>query len=379
MKRIILIALAVVLAWGGFSVANNAAAAEIKYPAEYKASTGPMTTQNTIQLMAIGPEFEKILKVKLRAIPADTLLANFLGVKNGVCNFWNVHLGSAYRAIYGVEEYCTPEFGPQRVQFAYKGAPVRLSMICRTDSGIKSLADLKGKKVATYAGGEGFISACLAFANLTLNDVAKIPGTGYAGALNLVLRNQADSAFCAIGDASEIAASPGGVRYLPIPQADKDGWKRLQKVYPALLPYKVPDGIGLKEAQGVEVLGFPFGLFVLASEPAGTSYGLTKVYNEGYEAFKDRHNELKYWTTQEAINCLETPTPYHAGSVQYWKEKGLWTKAHEEWQQKQLRLEQARQDAWPKALKEAQEKGMKTTIDNPQWQQLWRSYLDKIE
>jgi hypothetical protein len=379
MKRNIFCALVVVLVLAVFGPASLVAAADMKFPAEFRASCGPLTTQNTIKLMATAPEFERILNIKLRAIPADTLLANYLGLKNGVCNLWNVHTASAYRAIYGVEEYCTAELGPQRVQFAYKGSPVRLSMVCRGDSEIKSLADLKGKKVAVYAGGEGFISACLAFANLTLNDVVRVPATGYAGALNMVVRDQAQSAFCSIDDASEIIASPGGVRYLPIPHDNKEGWKRLQKVYPVLLPYKVPNGIGHKEAWGVELLGFAYGLFVLGSEQPGTSYGIAKVYNEGYETFKDRHNDLKFWTSQEAISCLNDPIPYHEGSVQYWKEKGLWTKDHEEWQQKQLKREKARQDSWKDALKEAQTKGIKTTIDNPQWQDLWRGYLAKIE
>jgi TRAP transporter TAXI family solute receptor len=382
MKGKILTTLAIFAIFWVFHISSGyslAIAAEMSFPSELKASTAPMTTQTTIQLMAVAPEFEKVLNIKVRAIPADTLLANFLGVKNGICDFWNVHLGSAYRAIFGVEEYCTPDLGPQRVQFAYKGAPVRLSMICRGNSDIQSIADLKGKKVAIYAGGEGYISACLAFAGLTIDDVQKVPASGYVGALNMVLRNQAHSAFCAINDAKEIAASPGGVRYLPIPHDDKPGWKRLQKVYPALLPYKCPEGIGLKEAWGVEMLGFPFGLFVLAGEEPSTSYAISKVYNEGYEAFKDKHNELKFWKLEEAVSCLAAPTPYHAGSVQYFKEKGLWTKKHEEWQQNQLRLENARQEAWQNALKEAKEKGIKTKIENTEWQQLWRSYLNKIE
>ena len=127
------------------------------------------------------------------------------------------------------------------------------------------------------------------------------------------------------------------------------------------------------------MLGFPFGLFVLADEEPSTSYAIAKVYNEGYAAFHDKHNELKFWTIDEAISCLTAPTPYHEGSVQYFKEKGLWTDKHEAWQQKQLKLEDARQEAWQNALKEAKEKGIKTTIDNQKWQDLWRSYLNQID
>jgi len=349
------------------------------FGADLRASTSPLTTQNTIQLMAVGPEFERIANVKLRAVPTDTLFASFMGLKNNVTDFWCIHMGSAYRAIYGVEEYCFAEMGPQPLRIAWKGPPVRFSMAVKGDSDIKTIADLRGKRVGIYAGGDGYVGACLAFAGLTIQDVKKVPATGYMGAIEMLQRNQVDSAFAGPGDCKEVALSPGGVRFLPIPFSDKEGWKRLQKVYPALLQYKMPADYPLKEAQGVELVGFAFAQHTLATEEPTTGYAIAKVFAEGYDSYKDKHAELKFWTLETCLNCLDVPWPFDEGAIKYFKEKGLWTKAHENWQQEKVRLEKARKDAWPQALKEAQAKGMKTTIDNPQWQELWKSYLDKIQ
>jgi uncharacterized protein len=173
--------------------------------------------------------------------------------------------------------------------------------------------------------------------------------------------------------------SPSGLKFIPLPVNDKPAWKRLQRIYPALLPYTVPKNVGVKSSWGVEMLGFPRGNFVYADQKDVIPYAVAKVCAEGYEAYKDKHKELKYWTKEAALDCIKVPTPYHSGSIKYFKEKGWWTPDHEKWQKDQIRLENMRLAAWPKALAEAKAKGMKTEIDNKKWQALWKSYLNKIE
>ncbi len=357
------------------------AADEIKIPQEIVVSGPPLTSSPAILMMAVAPEFENILGTKIKMIPTDILASQCLLAKIGKADLWSVHMGSGYRALYGVEEYAVEKWGPQKIRIAWKGAQNNLSMMARAKSDIKTIADLKGRKVGVYAGGEGYISACLAFANLTLDDVDVVPATGYTGALKMLLENKVESAFLGVSSAGtfEIAASPGGLQVLPLPHDDKEGWKRLQKVYPALSRSIPPKGVGVEEGQGIEMLGFPRALFAYDVEDEGTTYAVAKVWTEGHEAYKDKHKELPFDTLENALNCLELPAPYHAGSVRYFKEKGVWTEEHEKWQQNQLRLENARQDAWQKAVSEAKSKGMEIDKDNKEWVALWAGYLNSIE
>ncbi len=177
----------------------------------------------------------------------------------------------------------------------------------------------------------------------------------------------------------EIAASPGGLRVLPLPHDDKEGWKRVQKVYPALSRSIPPKGVGVEEGQGVEILGFPRALFAYDFEDEGTTYAVAKVWTEGLEAYQGKHKELPFNTLENALDCLELPAPYHEGAVKYFKERGVWTEEHEKWQMNQLRLEDARQEAWKKALAEAKSKGIEVTKDNKQWINLWMGHLNSIE
>jgi TRAP transporter TAXI family solute receptor len=379
MKSRLLQLLVISVAFVGFVSPVSTPAMDI--PKEIIVSGPPVTSSPSILLLAVAPEFGKTVGSKIKVIPTDLLASQCLLAKIGKADVWNVHLGSGYRAIYGVEEYAVKKWGPQRVRLAWKGAQNNLSMMVRAKSNIKTMADLRGRRVGVYAGGEGYISACLAFGNLTLKDVKVVPATGYTGALNMLLENKVESAFLGVSSAGtfEIAASPGGLRVLPLPHNDTEGWKRLQKVYPALSRSTPPKGVGVEEGQGVEMLGFPRALFAYDFSNEAVSYGIAKVWTEAYDAYKGKHNELKFNTLENALDCLELPCPYHEGTIKYFKERGVWTEAHEKWQANQLRLEDARQDAWKKALAEAESKGIKIDMHNKEWTTLWRSYLDAIE
>lgn len=380
MKRIFLIPLLALSLGFGF-VTSGSFATEMEYPSEFRASTATLLSSTTVMLMAAAPQFEEILGSKLRSVPSDLLASQCLAMKKGRADFWNVHVASAYRAVFGVEEYATKKWGPQKIRMTVIGGPVLLAIGVRANSGINKIEDLKGKKLGVYAGSEGFFSAYLAFGNLTLKDVQVVPATGYGGANTQLSENRIDAALCSVSDALsyEMDESPNGIRFLPLPNSDKEGWERLQNVYPALLPYTVPQNLGTKSAWGVEMSGFPYGNFVYEDQKDPIAYGIIKVFTEGYDDYKDTHEQLKLWTKEAALDCIKVPIPYHPGSIKYFKEVGLWTPAHEEWQKNQIRLENRRQEEWKKALAEAESKNMEIEVKNKEWQALWRGYLDRIE
>ena len=384
MRRIILTFLLVLLIGFGFAAPENwqaAMAAEMEFPSEIRGSTAAMTSSTAVMLMASAPQFEEIIGVKLRAIPGGVLKDQCTAMRAGKADFWAVHLASAYRAAFGTEEYCTPDWGPQKLRMAIIGGPVLLDIGVRGNSDIHEMEDLKGKKLGVYAGSETFFNAYLAFGGLSLDDVKIVPATGYPGALTLLSENRIDGALADVASPPvyEMDESLAGIRYIPMPRADKAAWKKVQKIYPALQPYTVPDDVGTKSGRGVEMSGFPRGHYVYAESDNVISYALAKVYREGYDGYKDSHDQLQTWTEEAALDCLSIPVPYHPGAIEYFKEQGIWTPEHEAWQKEQVRLEQVRQDAWQEALAEAKEKGIKTVRDNDEWQELWKGYISRME
>jgi hypothetical protein len=368
---------------GGASEAPKAAAKTSLYPDTIVGSTSSMESGSTIVFKGVEQEFEKILGSKLRFIGVDLIMSQAVALKERKAVFWNTHLGSAYRAIFGVEEFASEQWGgPQRIRMIWRGGPNYLAMIARANSGMKTVADLKGKKIAMYPGGSGFISACLAHAGLILKDITEVPTSAYNDALRALLENRVDAAFGSTGAAivMEISASPGGLVYLEMPASNKEGWKALQAINPSLLPMTVPEGwAGAKEAWGRQILGFPNSEYAYADADENIIYGVTKVMTEGFDSYKERHAALKSWTIENALDVFTLPVPLHAGAIRYFKEKNLWTAAMQTWQDRQVKLEDERIAAWPKALAEAKSKKIDVDIKNQEWQALWKSYLNKID
>ena len=76
------------------------------------------------------------------------------------------------------------------------------------------------------------------------------------------------------------------------------------------------------------------------------AYTVTKAVHGGYDIFKDKHQELKEWTLDQALKTDGITIPYHPGSIKYFKEIGKWTPEHEKWQAKMLKEQKERIDGF---------------------------------
>ena len=131
------------------------------------------------------------------------------------------------------------EWGPQPItQLIMSVSDGTSAMVTARDAGIKTVADLKGRRVAwvkSAASLQNSIRGHLAFAGLTWDDVIKVEVPGYAASVQAVIDGQADAAYGTTNSAPflKIEASPRGLRFLPLPHDDEAGWKRLLDVPPS--------------------------------------------------------------------------------------------------------------------------------------------------
>ena len=95
------------------------------------------------------------------------------------------------------------------------------AFVTRADSGIKTVADIKGKRLPdtwkVYPGLQMYMKWLLGFADLTEDDVEWVPESSYASCLAGVIEGRIDVACGAMGAAplSELDASPHGIHYIP--------------------------------------------------------------------------------------------------------------------------------------------------------------------
>src|SRR3990167_2648171 len=160
------------------ALAATQAVAQAKLPATLAWSAYDVGSGGYNQAVGIGNALKQKYNVSLRVLPGKNDVSRNLPLRNGQVQFTANGVGGAYLAQEGVYEFGAQDWGPQPVRgLMLNTSDQVLTVIAAKDSGVKTVADLKGKRVAWVIGAPSLnqnITAILAFANLTWNDVKKV-------------------------------------------------------------------------------------------------------------------------------------------------------------------------------------------------------------
>ena len=303
------------------------------------------------QAVAIGNALKQRYGVNLRVLPGKNDVSRTLPVREGQVQFSANGVGGSYLAQEGVFEFGAKSWGPQPIRgLLLNNSDQVLTVVAAKDSGIKTVADLKGKRVAWVIGAPSLnqnITAILAFANLTWNDVQRVDFGGFGAAMDGVINGQADAAFTSSisGKAYQLAKSPRGIVYPTIPHADKEGWARMNKTAPFFFPFMGAEGADLSKDNRVESATYPYPiLMTYAKQDADTVYAMTKAMVETYADYKDAAPGNVGWAVDR--QNFAWVIPFHDGAIRYWKEKGLWKPEHQAHNDKLVQRQQVLADAW---------------------------------
>ncbi len=256
----------------------------------------------------------------------------------------------------GIEDFAARRWGPQDLR-VIAGRPGSFGVFTAADANIKTLKDLKGKRVAFVAGNPSVNVKCeafLAFAGMTKADVQAVTFPTYGAAMSSVAQGQSD-ASCTTTTPSqlyELEQSPRGIRWIDMPVDDKEGWDRLKAIAPFFQSNKETVGAGISEQKPVNILAYRYPIMtVRADQSADEVYAITKAVDETYDMYKDATKVMPRWK----LDVAGTPAidaPFHEGAIRYLKEKGIWNDEHQKWNDARLARLEALRAAWPKAMKE---------------------------
>ena len=158
------------------------------------------------------------------------------------------------------------------------------------------------------------------------------------------------------------------------------GWASLQKDMPFLTKGYVDHGAGMTDPQTpIAVTGQGF-TSALPDMHYDYIYQYVKVLDEGYPLYKDVYpSRTMFWNREQLVNVLQESWPMHPASVQYFKDVGLWTGAHQKHQDDQVKQEKLRLEAWEKAKTDAQARGIEVSAKNQEWLDYWEPIVRAIK
>jgi hypothetical protein len=221
----------------------------------------------------------------------------------------------------GVEDagFKTPLKGLRTVAGIY---PNYIQIVASADSGIRTMADLKGKRISVGAprsGTELNARAILKAAGLSYKDFAKVEYLPFGESVELMKNRQLDvtlqSAGLGVASIRDLATSVKiTVVAIPLDVISKIG-------DPAYLPASIPANTYTGQTEDVPTAAVRNFLVTSEKVPADTVYVMTKALFTNLDQMAAAHAAAKSISAADAVKSL--PVPLHPGAERYFREAGL--------------------------------------------------------
>ena len=367
---------AVAVGQGGIASAQTTTA---KLPSTLAWTAYDVGTSGYNQSVAIGKALKDKLGTDLRVLPGKNDISRTIPLREGQVQFSATGVGGSYFAQEGAHEFGAKGWGPQPVRLLLSSNPeTNLSVGTAADAGIKMPKDLKGKRVAWIVGAPALnenVTAFLAFAGLTWDDVKKVEVGGNNAGWDALINGQADAMWgqTTSGKAYQLESSPRGLFWPPLPHSDKEGWARAMKLAPYWIPQIATEGAGITKQKTHEGATYPYPILTaMADQNPDLVYNMTKAMIELYPLYKDGAPGASGWALNK--QKLDWVVPYHEGAIRYLKEANAWTDEAQKHNDKLLERQKVLKAAWEQMAKE------KTADDEAhmkRWLQIRAAALDK--
>jgi TRAP transporter TAXI family solute receptor len=200
--------------------------------------------------------------------------------------------------------------------------PNYIHLVASADSGIRSLADLKGKRVAVGApksGTELNARAILKGAGMSYKDLGKVEYLPFGESVELMKNRQLDATLISAGlgvAAVRDLATAVKIVIVPIPA------EVIAKIGdPAYQAATIPANTYNGQTEAVATVAIPNFLVTHEGVPADTVYAMTKAMFDNLDQMVAAHAAAKAIRRENALEGM--PLPLHPGAEKYYREVGL--------------------------------------------------------
>jgi TRAP transporter TAXI family solute receptor len=199
--------------------------------------------------------------------------------------------------------------------------PNYIQVVATADSGIKTLADLKGKSLSVGApksGTELNSRAILAAAGLSYKDLGKVEYLPFAESVDLMKNRQLNATLqsAGLGVASlKDLSSSSEITVVSVPKEVVD------KIGPPFVSVLIPANTYTGQDKDVPTAAVINYLVTSSAVSDDLAYQMTKLIFESLPELANSHAAGKEIKLETA--AMGSPVPLHPGAIRYYKEKGL--------------------------------------------------------
>jgi len=199
--------------------------------------------------------------------------------------------------------------------------PNYIQIVATAESGIKTLADLKGKSLSVGApksGTELNARAILAAAGMSYKDIGKVEYLPFAESVDLMKNRQLDatlqSAGLGVASLKDLSTS-ADITVVAVPKEVVD------KIGPPFASVTIPANTYTGQDKDVATAAVVNYLVTSSAVSDDLAYQMTKLIFENLPELANAHVAGKDIKLETA--ATGSPVPLHPGAIRYYKEKGL--------------------------------------------------------
>ena len=271
----------------------------------------------------------KQYEIKATAEATPGSVSNINAVLRGDLKFGLAQSDRQYQAYHGEAEWLTS--GAQKeLRAVFSIYPEAVTLIASAESGIRSVSDLRGKRVNIGNPGSGQLQNSrdvLAAFGIDLDSIKAVRAEPLK-ALGLLQSGKIDALFYTVGHPCDNIkkATSGRVKVNIIPIKGK-GIDALVKKHPYYAHVTIPGGSYPSTVNKGDVASVGVRATLVTSQNVDDDivYRITKAVFENLEDFKKLHPAYSVLTKKGMLEGLSAPI--HRGARRYYVEEGLWKHA----------------------------------------------------
>lgn len=214
------------------------------------------------------------------------------------------------------------------VRLVMRGAPLMIGLLVKKDSPLKSIQDIRGKRVTgEYPAHQAVwfnVFGLLATGGLSWRDVKVIPVPAVNDGVDALVQGRADVTAHAVNSAKIREADAAvGVRHLSA-DCSAEGNKRVGHAIPGYYARVVKAKTAAAMMEDTCVVAYDIYLATHKDAPDHVVAAILKAVWDNQEKLKPMHPTFAEWTLDRAAT-KDATIPYHPAAIAFYRTKSAWT------------------------------------------------------